>query len=179
MQGKKPAHLLASALALGALLTACGGGNGPEQAAAPAPPSTVPTSSASAPAPVVPEKAKDAATIAAALDAGKPRVWTAEDDPNKLLGRPGSYTSAASVRDKNADCDASDSGVACGASVEVFGSPSDAATRSSYIQGVLKGGGLGTEYHTVVGAALLRVTGDLTPKQAAAYAEKFKAAAAS
>jgi len=104
-------------------------------------------------------------------------VWTAETDPNKLLGRPGSYTSAATVIDTRVDCDEpAEPGIDCGARVEVFATAGAAKKRSDYIQGILEGGGvLGTEYHTLAGGTLLRVTGELTPKQAAVYAAKFKA----
>lgn len=177
MNRSKPINVLASALALTALLTACGEGNGPTSAPATKAPQTT-TSPAPVAVKTTPAKPKDAATIATALKLGKVKVWTEENDPNKLLGRPGQYTSAASVVDKRTECPAGDSGISCGASVEVFASAEDAGTRAAYIEGVQKGGGLGTEYHTVVGAALLRVTGELTPKQAAVYAERFKLAAA-
>src|SRR5690349_3873282 len=120
-------------------------------------------------------KPKDAATIAKALSLGKVHVWTEETDPNKLLGRPGSYTSAATVIDPRASCDdPKEPSTACGARIEVFAAAAQAKKRSAYIQGILEGGGaLGTEYHTLSGGVLLRVTGELTPKQAAVYAAKF------
>ncbi|WP_405061950.1 hypothetical protein OG474_09915 [Kribbella sp. NBC_01505] len=181
MHRTKPVHVLATALALGALLSACGSGDG----AAPTDAGKAPQSKTStAPVPVkattpAAPKAKDAATLASELGQGKPRVWTAEDDPNKLLGRPGGYTSAASVRDKRVECsEPKNAGVSCGASVEVFASAEDVAARAKYVAAATKAVS-SLEYDTVVGTALLRVTGDLTPAQAAEYAAKFKTAAAS
>ncbi|MFB6722154.1 hypothetical protein ACFCV3_18405 [Kribbella sp. NPDC056345] len=167
----------------GVALTACGGESGtpsgtPSSAPTTGSTATVPTTAPTPSAPPSTPEAtpKDAATIAKALDLGKVHVWTAETDPNKLLGRPGSYTSAATVIDKRVACsDPARPDTACGARVEVFETPAVAKKRSAYIQGILEGGGvLGTEYHTVVGSTLLRVTGELTPKQAGVYAAKFK-----
>lgn len=122
-------------------------------------------------------KGKTAAEIARTLKARIPSikgvtVWTAELDPNHLLGRPGGYVSAATVTDKRVVCSDPLPGADCGASVETFRTAAEAKARSAYIQGVLKasGGLLGTEYDTVRGTVLLRVTGRLTPKQAKAYA---------
>jgi hypothetical protein len=175
MHRSKP---ILAALALGALLTACGGGDGqPGAAGQPVPQATT----SSTPAPVQPAastrhvEAKNAATLATALKSGKVHVWTAEDDPNKLLGRPGQYTSAASVVDKRVDCTDDVPGAACGATVEVFATVDDATTREKYIATAIKSIG-SSEYHTIVGTALLRVTGELTPKQAAVFADRFKTA---
>lgn len=104
-------------------------------------------------------------------------VWTAATDKNQLLGRPGGYTTAATITDKRVSC-TPDPDTSCGATVEVYPTEGEALARSQYIQSVLSGGGLlGTEYHTIQGSALLRVTGQLTPEQAKVYADKFKAAA--
>lgn len=172
---------LASALALAALLAGCGGSRGQDGSAQTSAPRATASSAPAPAAPTAPPNTKDAASLAAALGQGTPHIWTAETDPNKLLGRPGGYTSAATVADKRVSCDdPKEPGASCGATVEVFASAEDAKARSDYIQSILRGGGLlGTEYHTRADAALPRVAGELTPKQAAVYAEKFKAAAAS
>lgn len=122
------------------------------------------------PTPVV----KTAGDIANAMALGKVTVWTAETDPNRLLGRPGGYTSAATIVDKRITC--TETATSCGATIEVYPTADEALTRSQYIQSLL-GGALGTEYHYFTGTALLRVTGELTPDQAKVYAAKFEAAA--
>ena len=50
-------------------------------------------------------------------------TYTEENDPNKLLGRPGQYVGKANFRDRRAEDDgASDLDVSEGGSVEVFAS---------------------------------------------------------
>lgn len=115
-----------------------------------------------------------AGQIANTMAIGRVTVWTAATDENKLLGRPGGYTSAATTVDSRLDC--TEVATSCGATIEVFPTPDQAVARSQYIQSLL-GGILGTEYHTVIGSVLLRVTGQLTPDQAKVYADKFDAAA--
>lgn len=116
---------------------------------------------------------KDAAQVAAILKQAVPTAttittWTAETDPNHLLGRPGGYTSAATVLDRRTGC--TDLATSCGATVEVFSSAGDAAQRSTYILGLLdQAPMLGTEYHHLSGPTLVRVSGKLTPAQAAKY----------
>jgi len=112
--------------------------------------------------------------VVAALQAAVPEVTkviklTAANDPNDLLGRPNGYTAAWKLYDSRAKCD-TPLDTTCGATVEVWPSEADAKRRSAYIQGILKNApALGTEYDTVSGPVLLRVTGQLTPAQAAAY----------
>ncbi|MEU2715355.1 hypothetical protein [Streptomyces sp. NPDC007205] len=98
---------------------------------------------------------------------------TAANDPNHLLGRPGQYTSKVTFTDsriKASDVEGTQPGdVERGGAVEVFGSPSDAQVRAKYIQAVTKSLPALTEYDYVNGTALVRVSHDLTPTQAAAY----------
>ena len=96
--------------------------------------SSAPTPSASAPAPAAalepePVAARTAeqvvSDLAAAVGSVKPGVvYTAETDPNKLLGRPNGYTSKASFTDsriKASDVrDTSSGSVDLGGSVEVY-----------------------------------------------------------
>lgn len=99
-------------------------------------------------------------------------VVTENNDPNDLIGRPNGYVSAAVIYDSGAKC--SELGTDCGGSVEVWGSAADAKARSKYIQGILKEAPMfGTEYHTLNGDALLRITGDVKPSVAEAYAAAF------
>jgi hypothetical protein len=95
-------------------------------------------------------------------------VYTAASDPNHLLGRPGEYTSKANFADSRVTT--SGDGVAAGGSVEVFPNQADATRRAVYIQSVTQAAPIaGAEYDYVSSAILLRVSGSLTPAQAAAY----------
>jgi hypothetical protein len=96
-------------------------------------------------------------------------VYTADSDPNKLLGRPGGYTSKADFTDDRAKPDLDDE-VQKGGSVEVYEDPADAKERADFIASTLKKMKIfGTEYHYLNGGILLRVSGELTPDEAAAY----------
>lgn len=123
-----------------------------------------------------PEPAQHTAgELANAMSLGTVMVWTADTDPNKLLGRTGGYTSAATIADERITC--TEPATDCGATIEVYPTADEALARSQYIQSILSGGGiLGTEYHYFEGAALLRVTGQLTPDQAKVYAAQFQVA---
>ncbi|WP_307103290.1 hypothetical protein [Arthrobacter globiformis] len=94
-------------------------------------------------------------------------------DSNKLLGRPGQYTSAAWIADSGAT--PGETGVDGGATVEVFETAADAKTRSEYILGVLKemGPAFGTEWHHLKGTTLLRVSGKLSPSVNTQYKAAF------
>ncbi|MFJ5275088.1 hypothetical protein [Streptomyces sp. NPDC088358] len=98
---------------------------------------------------------------------------TAENDPNKLLGRPSQYTSKITFSDSRIsaeDVAGTDKGdVDRGGAIEAFGTPADATARAKYIQAVTKGMPALTEYDYVHGTVLVRVSHNLTPKQAAAY----------
>jgi hypothetical protein len=108
--------------------------------------------------------------------AGAGIVYTADDDPNHLLGRPNGYTSKATFVDTRIESGPPPGSVDAGGSVEVFGDASAAAARQQYIQQLQKASPLlGTEYSYVEGPALVRVSGKLTPTEAAEY----EAAAAS
>ena len=102
-------------------------------------------------------------------DAKPATVYTAATDPNKLLGRPGGYTSKADFTDDRAKPDLDDE-VQNGGSVEVYDDPADAEERGKFIADTLdKMKIFGTEYHYLKGGILLRVSGELTPEQAAGY----------
>ncbi|MFE4549664.1 hypothetical protein [Streptomyces sp. NPDC056785] len=98
---------------------------------------------------------------------------TAENDPNKLLGRPNQYTSKITFTDSQISADdvtGTDRGdVSRGGAIEVFGSPADAVARAKYIQAVTKGMPALSEYDYVHGTVVVRVSHYLTPKQAAVY----------
>jgi hypothetical protein len=130
-----------------------------------------------------PRTAPDAATIAKALQAASgghiKSLWTyTEDtDPNNLIGRPSGYTSATFAYDNRVpDCKAKPESM-CGAQVEQFANEADAKRRFDYIGGIYKAAPiLGTEYLTVEGSTLLRVTGELKPTVNRAYVAAFKTA---
>jgi hypothetical protein len=176
----------AIAVAALVMLTGCGGSkeepaDSPKpvqttQATTSAPATTPATTPAPTPTkPAVLNAGQLAQKMKASVSAKSVKVWTEDNDPNKLLGRPGGYTSAATLIDKSlSPC--SDPGVDCGASIEVFATPEEANKRAEYLKSIRTGGILGTEYHTVVGSTLLRVTGELTPKTNTKYAAAFKAA---
>ena len=131
-------------------------------ACSPAPP--LPTQTA-APAPL------DGAAIRRALEAsGQPvsnvRIFTAETDPNRLLGRPDQYTAKVDWTDQRA------SGVG---TIEVFPNAASLQARQQYAEQVSKTDGALAQ-HIVANPgrlALMRLPHDLTPEQAAAYEAWF------
>jgi len=162
-------------VALAVLLAGCGSGPGSSSPAAGR--STPPQTPVSAPtSPPARSKPATPADAVAAIQAAVPQVskvikLNAANDPNDLLGRPNGYTAAWRLYDSRASCD-SPLDTTCGAAVEVWPTRADATARSDYIQAILKNApALGSEYDTVAGPILLRVTGKLTPAQAAAYAK--------
>jgi hypothetical protein len=123
-----------------------------------------------------------AAFRSARLPVSRLIVYTAASDPNHLLGRPNGYVSkvawvdrrvkhAATVGDSTGD-------LALGGTVEVFATSSDAAARARYVQTIEKAAPiLGSEYDYVKGAVLARISGLLTPAQAASYGRVLRVAA--
>lgn len=124
--------------------------------------------------------AKDtAAEVAAKLKAaGLPItgliVYDATTDPNHLLGRPGQYTSKAAwvdtrlKVDPNVKLDPGDVGL--GGGVEVFPDAAGARARADRIQSLTQAVPiLGVEYDYLASGILVRVSGALTPAQAADY----------
>ncbi|WP_433784131.1 hypothetical protein ACQPX6_28500 [Actinomycetospora sp. CA-101289] len=101
-------------------------------------------------------------------------VGTAENDPNKLLGRPGQYTSAAYFtdsrvpgEDRNPDPLSADNG----GRVEIFPSEEEASARRDRIQELATTLPIAVEYDYVSGPVLVRVTKTLTPDQAKQYGD--------
>lgn len=102
-------------------------------------------------------------------DAEPATVYTAKTDKNNLLGRPGGYTSKADFTDDRAQPDLDDA-VQKGGTIEVYDDPADAKERAEFIASTLKKMKIfGTEYHYLNGGTLLRVSGELTPDEAAEY----------
>jgi hypothetical protein len=93
------------------------------------------------------------------------RVFTAETDPNKLLGRPGEYTHKVSWQDTRTPGEGND------ATIEVFATADDLKRRKAYTEAIARTGGLFAQYVEANEArlALLRLPHDLTPDQAKGY----------
>ena len=123
--------------------------------------------------------AQDATALAGPLKAGLASVTkivtiTEDNDPNDDIGRPGGYTSAAVIYDKNVKCEGKDVVVGCGAKIEVFESAAAAKARAAYIQGLMKSMPiLGKEYDYLRGVALLRIAGEVKPSLAKQYNAAF------
>lgn len=101
------------------------------------------------------------------------KVYTEDDDPNKLLGRPSGYTSKIAFLDSRIskkDTEYTDSdAIERGGSIEVYGDADGAKQRAEYIQAIGKSSGLANEYDYLKGSILVRVTGNLTPSKAKDY----------
>lgn len=166
-----------SALVL-TLTAGCGNNTVPGVSTSAAPPASTPASAATSPAAL--EDLGDAETVLTKIrsqveQVSLNKVYTEDDDPNHLLGRPNGYTSKVAFRDSRInqkdqdEVDSRGDAIERGGSVEVYPDDAGAKARADYIQGLLKGGGLGSEYDYVRGPVLVRVTGDLAPSKARTY----------
>lgn len=95
-------------------------------------------------------------------------VVTAENDENKLLGRPNQYIQRITWKDNRSK----DSNVDC--SIEFFKNKDDATTRKIYIQNIIKSMPMLTQYIEQKNKALLRIDGVLTPDQSKKYIDIFR-----
>ena len=150
--------------------------------ASPAPtPSPSPSASAT-PAPTSTPKPElpDALTIADALaeevdSAYDVQKVTVKNDPNDLIGRPGSYTSAAYIYDENSESYDTGLTIDNGAKIEVFKTERDARSRYNYLRDTIRDNPiLGAEYTYIEGPVLLRVAQDVPPKVARKYRDLFR-----
>jgi hypothetical protein len=118
--------------------------------------------------------------IASGVPATIAFTYTAENDPNKLLGRQGGYTSKVSLQDsrlpKVADflSDTADS-TSGGAAIECYPDSSGAQDRYQEVQS-FQGSMLGDGYDYVSGTCVLRLDSALIPTQASQYQKAFEAA---
>jgi hypothetical protein len=101
-------------------------------------------------------------------------VYTAQTDPNQLLGTPHSYTSKAAFTDSRINpAEANDTeigSIELGGSVEVFANDADARARKDYLDQIVKDLPIDvSEYSYLHGPILLRVSRRLTPTQATEY----------
>ncbi|WP_345612516.1 hypothetical protein [Pseudonocardia adelaidensis] len=101
-------------------------------------------------------------------------VYSAQTDPNQLLGTPNLYVSKAAFTDTRIDpAQAKDTeigSVELGGSVEVFLDEADARARKQYIDETIADLPIDvSEYSYVRGQVLLRLSRRLPPEQAAEY----------
>jgi hypothetical protein len=94
-------------------------------------------------------------------------AYTAETDPNHLLGRPAQYTSKVNFHDGRLPR-AAKYDTTGGGSIETFANHADAVRRFKYVEAIAQSP-MFAEYDYLNGTVLLRLSSVLTPKQAAAY----------
>lgn len=96
--------------------------------------------------------------------------FTAETDPNHLLGRPGGYTSKTTFRDGRLKTWIEGKySIEDGGSVEVYPTASAAKGRRDLLAGISEKAPIIGEYTYLRGTVVLRVSRILTPAQAAEY----------
>jgi hypothetical protein len=110
------------------------------------------------------------------LPIGESFTYTAENDVNKLLGRPGQYIGKLNFKDTRIPSTKHgiDISVPDGGSLEVFATATDAQNRFNYIQSISKSSPLFAEYEYRDGLVILRISSQLTPDQAKAYEDALK-----
>ncbi len=143
------------------LLAACGGSST----------GAITTTSSASPSP---KPAPDASGLLASIKGkgvavGEVQVYTADSDPNSLLGRPHQYVTKVNWHDtriaaKNFDIDG-------GGSIETFSVTADLASRVVYVSGITQGAAIFAEYEfsSQSGLFFLRLSHYLTPTQAMDY----------
>jgi len=94
-------------------------------------------------------------------------VYTAETDPNKLLGRPHQYIAKVSWKDTRLT---TPSVASPGGSIEVFANTEDLQARKQYVESF---SAIFPEYSYVNGLMLFHLSSDLTPDQAKVYEVVF------
>jgi hypothetical protein len=114
------------------------------------------------------------AIVAALKGSGLPitgmEAYTADTDPNALLGRPGQYTGKANFTvdgiPENRRRTDRPFDIVNGGAVEVFGKAADLDARRKYLDAFQS---ISPEYLYSQGTVLLRLSHALTPDQAATY----------
>jgi hypothetical protein len=95
---------------------------------------------------------------------------TEDNDPNDLLGRPNGYVAAVVLEDPRLEGCGAGLGVDCGATIEEWPVADAAQQRAEYIATLQEEAPiLGSEYHYLDGAVLVRVSGELKPSEAEEY----------
>ena len=94
-------------------------------------------------------------------------VFDARTDPNKLLGRPGGYSSKVSFRDERYIDSEEDSMYQH--TIETFPTAAAAQSRKRYVDKVTNGVSFLMQYQFISGRILLRMDKVLTPDEATQY----------
>jgi hypothetical protein len=177
-------YLLAFLLLLTAIAcSAPGPGDQPPAAAslsaaaerAAAPPGSAPQETPRQEAPIQETPEQIIARLAAEIPTARLSiVYTAETDPNQLLGTPHAYVSKAAFVDNRIDPaqanDTETGSIELGGSVEVFTDETDASARKQYLDETLAQLPIDvSEYSYLHGPVLLRLSRRFTPEQAAEY----------
>jgi hypothetical protein len=114
---------------------------------------------------------------------GSTVYYTAENDPNNLLGRPNQYIEKASWEDKRIkqqpDYNPAHKGSSIdlapeGGTIEIFASRENLEARKQYVEAVTSKMSPLAQYSYVHGNALIRLEKELTPSQAAEYEKALK-----
>lgn len=106
------------------------------------------------------------ALSAAGLPLGKVRVMTAETDGNKLLGRPGQYTSKIDFIDTRFPENEIEEATNY---IEVFDNLDDAQRRHDYVEGVGKSAPMFLQYLILKKNVLVRLDKEISPSVAKEY----------
>lgn len=109
---------------------------------------------------------------AAGLPIGQVFVYTEVTDPNKLLGRPGQYTSKTDAGDtRHPELDPTKTCVVC---VEVYPTPAGAQARKAEVDRIGASAAFLLEYTYAEGTVCLRQDHALLPSESAAYDAALK-----
>lgn len=104
----------------------------------------------------------------AGLPIGEVVEYTAETDPNSLLGRPNQYIQKISWKDTRI-VEVGEPGTSTGGTVEVFLNVENMEARKAYVSTVSQTASFLVQYSFSNGTILVRLSHDLTPDQAAEY----------
>ncbi|NFR85814.1 hypothetical protein FDF26_11380 [Clostridium botulinum] len=99
-------------------------------------------------------------------------ITTAENDVNKLLGRPNQYTSKINFSDSRLEQYDEDNNPV-GGTIEVFDNKEDAKSRKDYVETIEKKVSAFSQYIYLYKNILVRLDHDLTPDQAKVYENAF------
>lgn len=105
----------------------------------------------------------------AGLPIGDHIAYTAETDPNELLGRPGGYLSKVNFYDTRLTRTSTDYSMEDGGSIEVYPDAAGAEGRMQYLRSLGQALPLAVEYDFLAKNVLLRVSKRLLPEQAEEY----------
>lgn len=104
------------------------------------------------------------------VEAGLPltdiEVFTAESDPNNMMGRPGGYASKVNFMDSR---HSAESEMSRESTIEVFEKEADATARREYVEEVTRGTPFLTQYIYQQGGIVLRLDRSLLPDEAQEY----------